>query len=231
MARLNRLCPIGIPQHIVQRGNNRQVCFNGDEDMAAYANWLKEFAEKYQVQIHAWVFMTNHVHLLATPLQENAVSKMMQSLGRQYVRYYNYTYKRSGTLWEGRFKSCVVDSSNYLLLCYRYIELNPVRAEMVSHPEEYKWSSYHANALGIESSLRTPHSEYLSLGNTNEERLSCYRELFRTCLELNSLNAIRSSVNKSLALGDNRFKLQIEENCKRRVTPMKMGRKCKKSLR
>jgi putative transposase len=101
---------------------------------------------------------------------------------------------------------------------------------MVSHPDEYKWSSYHANALGIESSLRTPHGEYLSLGNTNEERLSCYRELFRTCLDPNSLNAIRNSVNKSLALGDDRFKSQIEENCKRRVTPMKMGRKRRESL-
>jgi putative transposase len=174
--------------------------------------------------------MTNHVHLLATPLQENATSKMMQSLGRQYVRYYNHTYKRSGTLWEGRFKSCLVDSSNYLLLCYRYIELNPVRAGMVNYPEEYKWSSYHANVLEVESDLRTPHSEYLNLGNTTEERLNAYRELFRNCLEPNSLNEIRSSVNKGLALGDNRFKLQIEENCKHRVTPMKMGRKRKEYL-
>jgi putative transposase len=129
MARLKRLCPVGIPQHIIQRGNNRQVFY---EDMAAYANWLKEFATKYQVEVHAWVFMTNHVHLLITPQQENAISKMMQALGRQYVRYYNYTYKRSGTLWEGRFKSCVIQSTDYLLLCYRYIELNPVRAGMVS---------------------------------------------------------------------------------------------------
>jgi putative transposase len=159
MARLNRLCPVGIPQHIVQRGNNRQVCFNGDEDMAAYANWLKEFSVKFQVDIHAWVFMTNHVHLLATPRIENGISKMMQSLGRQYVRYFNYTYKRSGTLWEGRFKSCVIQSADYLLKCYRYIELNPVRASMVNYPDEYRWSSYHANALGVESALCTPHDE------------------------------------------------------------------------
>lgn len=171
--RINKCC-----QCRLLAGNNRQVCFNGDEDMAAYANWLKEFAEKYQVHIHAWIFMTNHVYLLTTPLQENAVSKMMQSLGRQYVRYYNYTYKRSGTLWEGRFKSCVVDSSNYLLLCDQYIELNPVRVGVASQPEEYRWSSYHANALGIESSLRTPHREYLNLGGTDEERLSHYVSFF-----------------------------------------------------
>ena len=230
MARLNRLCPVGVAQHIIQRGNNRQVCFNGDEDMAAYSNWLKEFAERYQVQIHAWVFMTNHVHLLATPLQENAVSKMMQALGRQYVRYFNYIYRRSGTLWEGRFKSCVVDTPHYLLLCYRYIELNPVRAAMVNYPEEYRWSSYHANALGKETALRTPHSEYLRLGKTIEERLESYRELFRTCIESDALEAIRSAVNKNLALGENRFKLQIEQNCKRRVSPMQVGRKRKETL-
>jgi putative transposase len=100
MARLKRFCPVGIAQHVIQRGNNRQVCFNGDEDFAAYAHWLKEFAEKYEVEIHAWVFMTNHVHLLMTPQKDNGISQMMQALGRQYVRFYNYTYKRSGTLWD-----------------------------------------------------------------------------------------------------------------------------------
>jgi putative transposase len=112
MARLNRFCPVGIAQHVIQRGNNRQVCFNGDEDFAAYAHWLKEFADKYEVEIHAWVFMTNHVHLLMTPQKDHGISQMMQALGRQYVRFYNYTYKRSGTLWEGRFKSCLVQMTN-----------------------------------------------------------------------------------------------------------------------
>ena len=128
MARLSRLCPAGVPQHIIQRGNNRQACFAPDQDMAAYAHWLAEAAEKYQVSIHAWVFMTNHVHLLVTPSSKDGISKMMQTLGRQYVRYFNYIYQRSGTLWEGRFKSCVVDAEDYLLICQRYIELNPVRA-------------------------------------------------------------------------------------------------------
>ena len=227
MARLSRLCPVGIPQHIVQRGNNRQVCFNGDEDMAAYANWLKEFSIKFQVEIHAWVFMTNHVHLLVTPRLENGVSKMMQALGRQYVRYFNYTYKRSGTLWEGRFKSCVIQSADYLLKCYRYIELNPVRAGMVNYPDEYRWSSYHANALGFESGLRIPHDEYLRLGNSVEERLIAYRSLFQYCLEPDFLKKVRNAVQKNLALGEDRFKQQIEDNFKRRVTLLKVGRRAK----
>ena len=128
MARLPRICLPGIPQHVIQRGNNRQVCFASDEDFAAYAHWLHEYSIKFQVSIHAWGFMTNHVHLLMTPATKDGISKLMQSLGRRYVQYFNYTYKRTGTLWEGRFKSCVVDADNYLLLCQRYIELNPVRA-------------------------------------------------------------------------------------------------------
>ena len=137
MPRLPRLCPVGIPQHVFQRGNNRQICFTTDEDMAAYAHCLHEYASKFQVHIHARVFMTNHVHLLLTPWQENGVSRMMQSLGRIYVRYYNKTYRRTGTLWKGRFKSCLVESTDYLLQCYRYIELNPVRAGMVDDPSDY----------------------------------------------------------------------------------------------
>jgi putative transposase len=225
MARLKRFCPVGIAQHVIQRGNNRQVCFNGDEDFAAYAHWLKEFADKYEVEIHAWVFMTNHVHLLMTPQKDNGISQMMQALGRQYVRFYNYTYKLSGTLWEGRFKSCLVQTSDYLLQCYRYIELNPVRAGMVQHPQDYRWSSYHANALGKESSLRTPHDEYLQLGATEDERKKNYQSLFQYHFDTSVLSAIRTSVSKGLALGDNRFKLQIEENYKRRETPRKAGRK------
>ena len=140
MPRLPRLSPVGIPQHLIQRGNNRQVCFSTEEDMAVYAHWLYDYAMKYIVHIHAWVFMTNHVHLLVTPWQANGVSRMMQSLGRYYVRYYNQTYRRSGTLWEGRYKSCLVESTDYLLQCYRYIELNPVRAGMVEDPSDYFWS-------------------------------------------------------------------------------------------
>ena len=141
MPRLPRACPPEIPQHIIQRGNNRQHCFTSDADIATYAHWLHEAAIKYDVQIHAWVFMTNHIHLLATPSQEHATSLMMQHIGRSYVRYFNHTQARSGTLWEGRFKSCSILDDTYFLVCQRYIELNPVRAQMVSDPADYKWSS------------------------------------------------------------------------------------------
>ena len=142
MARLARIRSTGIPQHIIQRGNNRQVCFGGAEDFAAYAHWLEESSRKHRVAIHAWVFMTNHVHLLVTPETDTGISRMMQTLGRHYVRYFNYAYRRTGTLWEGRFKACAVDAVDYLLVCQRYIELNPVRAGMVNDPGEYAWSSY-----------------------------------------------------------------------------------------
>lgn len=170
MARLKRVAPIGVAQHIIQRGNNRQICFGGDQDMAAYAGWLKEYSIKFGVQIHAWVFMTNHVHLLCTPTKDQGVSLMMQSLGRMYVRYFNFTYGRSGTLWEGRFKSCLVDNEEYLMKVYRYIELNPVRAGMVDDPAEYWWSSYQHNALGRKSKLISWADEYRRLGATDEQR-------------------------------------------------------------
>lgn len=225
MARLRRICPPGIPQHIIQRGNNRQVCFAADEDFAAYAHWLRESSQGYGVAIHAWVLMTNHVHILATPGQPDGVSRMMQRVGRQYVRYFNKAYRRSGTLWEGRFKSCVVDAEGYLLVCQRYIELNPVRANMVGAPADYRWSSYRCNGLGKPSRLWTPHERYLELGNSDKERLLAYRALFRAHIEAAMLNDIRTSTNKGLALGNDRFKAQVEALTGRRVTEQKRGPK------
>jgi putative transposase len=142
MARLTRICLPEVPRHIIQRGNNRQACFGSEEDFAAYAHWLGEYSHRFHVAIHAWVFMTNHVHLLVTPNTEDGVSRLMHTLGRKYVRHFNFTYRRSGTLWEGRFKSCVVEAESYLLTCQRYIELNPVRTGMVDEPGQYKWSSF-----------------------------------------------------------------------------------------
>jgi putative transposase len=225
MPRLPRLTPIGIPQHIIQRGNNRQVCFNSDEDMAAYANWLYESSLKHEVHIHAWVFMTNHVHLLVTPWQKNGVSRMMQSLGRYYVLYFNKAYRRSGTLWEGRFKSCLVESSEYLLRCYQYIELNPVRANMVNSPSDYPWSSYQCNGLGRQSKLITPHEIYQALGITLEERLANYRSLFHSEPEGKVLKEIRHAVNQGMAYGSERFKDEIEANQQRRTRLLKTGPK------
>ena len=224
MARLSRVGPIGIPQHVIQRGNNRQVCFAGEHDFAAYASWLKDGSKKYKVDIHAWVLMSNHVHLLCTPRAPNPVSQMMQSLGRRYVRYFNFSYKRTGTLWEGRFKSCLAQEEIYLLQLYRYIELNPVRAGMVEQPSVYTWSSYAVNALGKTSELCTPHPLYLALGNEAKERQANYRELFKHPVDGKLLEEIRQTANKGMALGNDRFKVEVERLTGQRVTPQKMGR-------
>jgi putative transposase len=213
-----------MPQHVIQRGNNRQVCFADEQDFTAYAGWLKGYSKKYQVDIHAWVLMTNHVHLLCTPRGQNAVSHMMQSLGRHYVRYFNFSYKRTGTLWEGRFKSCLVQEETYLIQLYRYIELNPVRAGIVEQPSDYVWSSYPINALGKVSELCTPHAVYLALGKDANERQASYRELFKHHVDGKLLEDIRLAVNKGMALGSERFKTEIESLSGRRMTAKKMGR-------
>ncbi len=139
MARLSRFVLPGHPQHLIVRGNNRDPIFNADEDYHFYLDKLHDAAKKYQCDIHAYVLMTNHVHLLVTPHTEQGISKMIQMLGRYYVQNFNYTYCRSGTLREGRYKACLIGSEAYALTCYRYIELNPVRAGMVGHPAEYFW--------------------------------------------------------------------------------------------
>lgn len=210
MARLPRISPVGVPVHLIQRGNNRQTCFAAVEDYSAYLSWLKEYSMKFSVAIHAWVLMTNHVHLLCTPQEEGAVSQMMQSLGRRYVQYFNHQYRRSGTLWEDRYKSCLVEAERYLIALYRYIELNPVRAKMVEDPSDYVWSSYQINAMGKKSVLCTPHPEYIRLGITNDERMKNYRALFCHHVGGDLLEEIRSNTNKGMAIGHDRFKDEIE---------------------
>lgn len=224
MSRLPRANPVGVPQHIIQRGNNHQVCFISDQDFTAYLNWLKEYALKFEVDIHAWVLMDNHVHLLCTPQSVGAISYMMQGLGRQYVRYFNYSYERTGTLWEGRYKSCLVQEQGYLLQLYRYIELNPVRAKMVSDPLQYPWSSYQINGLGKHSTLCTPHPLYLSLGGNEQERQSAYRGLLNHHIDEKMLGDIRDSVNRGMAIGSEPFKLEIEKLTGCRMSPKKKGR-------
>lgn len=223
MARLSRLYLPGCAQHIIQRGNNREACFYDEADYQAYLAFLKDAAAKYQVAIHAFVLMTNHVHLLVTPDAEPGVSRLMQAQGRKYVQYFNQTYGRTGTLWEGRYKSTLVDAETYLLTVYRYIELNPVRAGMVSHASEYLWSSYRYNALGTAIKLITPHSQYLDMGKTPEERQRAYRALFRGRMPERDLTAIREATNKSWALGNDRFKAQIETKTGRRAKPQGRG--------
>lgn len=224
MARLARVAPLGISQHIIQRGNNRQICFSNKKDMGVYLNWLKESSIKYQVDVHAWVLMSNHIHLLCTPWKENAVSRMMQSMGRLYVRYFNHNYERTGTLWEGRYKSCLVQNERYLLEVYRYIEQNPVRAGLVEKPEDYRWSSYGINALDLDRELQSPHPQYLALGKTDQERRYNYRKLVMTQVDAEILEEIRLSVNKGVALGNKHFTSLIESQTKQRVTPRKPGR-------
>lgn len=223
MARLPRLFLPGCAQHVIQRGNNREACFYGEADYKAYLAFLKDAATKYEVAIHAFVLMTNHVHLLVTPLDEQGVSRMMQAQGRKYVQRFNFTHGRTGTLWEGRYKSTLVDADNYLLTVYRYIELNPVRANIVAHASEYPWSSYQGNALGKPIQLLTPHSLYRRLGKTAEERQTAYRTLFRGRMAERDLVAIREASHKSWVLGGDRFKRQIETKTGRRSVPAGRG--------
>ena len=223
MARLKRLNLPDIPQHVVQRGNNRQATFFADDDYAVYLDKLKEYGKKYGVKIHAYVLMTNHVHLLVTPETEKGVSQLMQSLGRYYVRYINQTYKRTGTLWEGRYKSTLVDSEDYFLVVSRYIELNPVRANMVENPADYPWSSYHSNAGDKEIALLTPHACYNALGKTLSGRKAAYAELFKGQITARTLEDIRSATNKAWVLGSERFKLQIEAKTGRSSAPSLRG--------
>src|SRR3989344_709001 len=224
MARKPRFTLPGVPQHVIQRGNNREPCFFASEDFRFYLDCLKEAFEKYHCAVHAYVLMTNHVHLLVTPQTEAAVGNLMQSIGRRYVRYVNHTYRRSGTLWEGRYKASLVESETYLLACQRYIELNPVRAGMVAIPGDYRWSSYAGNAFGKADGYLTPHPEFLRLDADPEQRRHVYRELFRHHMENDLLHTIREALNQELVLGSERFKDKIEATLKRRARPGLPGR-------
>ena len=199
-----------VPQHVVQRGNDRQPCFYVADDYRRYLAGLRESAIRYGCLLHAYVLMTNHVHVLVTPSSAGAVSRMMQWLGRQYVGYINGRYRRTGTLWEGRYKSCLVDTERYLLTCYRYIELNPVRAAMVADPADYAWSSYRANAQAGPDIVVVPHAEYLRLGTDQEQRCVAYRALFKDALDDDRLTEIRAYVQQQRALGTPRFQREIE---------------------
>ncbi len=209
MPRRPRLLLADYPLHIVQRGINREPCFFADEDYHCYLHWLEEAAHDCGCAVHAYVLMTNHVHLLLTPTQTGAPARLMQSLGRRYVQYVNRVYRRSGSLWEGRYKSSVIHAEDYLLACQRYIELNPVRAGMVVDPGHYQWSSYSANGLrGLDHRL-TPHALYLSLGATAALRGEAYRALFRADLDADAATEIQAALRLGMPLGTTRFKEAI----------------------
>ena len=224
MPRRPRLSLPNVPLHIIQRGNNRQACFFADEDYRCYLYWLAEYANKSGCRVHAYVLMTNHVHLLISIERAEAAGALMKALGQRYVQYVNRVYQRSGTLWEGRFRSCLIQEETYLLACQRYIELNPVRAGMVAHPAEYRWSSYRTNAQGEMDALVQAHALYNALGSDAASRQVAYRELFRAALEPGLVDEIRRSTNGNFALGDNRFADQVAATIGRRAAPGQSGR-------
>ena len=210
MPRRPRVHLDGVPLHIVQRGHNRQACFFRDEDYNSYLHWLTEALGEADCALHAYVLMTNHVHLLLTPSKAAAVPTLLISLGRRYVQYINRSYRRTGTLWDSRYKSSLVHAESYLLACQRYIELNPVRAAMVKDPAYYRWSSYRTNALGQTDNRIRPHALYQSLAQNDRDRRAAYRALFDTELEHVAINDIRLALHQCQPLGNARFYAQIE---------------------
>lgn len=205
MPRRPRIKLADIPQHIVQRGINREPCFFAEEDYHCYLHWLQKSAADWHCAIHAYALMTNHVHLLVTTARPDGIAKLMQTIGRRYVQYINRSYRRTGSLWEGRFKSSLVQAEAYLLTCMRYIELNPVRANMVNDPAQYRWTSYRHNGLGQADERITPHSLYLALSDDATHRQASYRELFRSELDTEALTDIRLALAQGQPLGSERF--------------------------
>jgi len=228
MPRLGRYFLEDQPLHVIQRGNNRSAIFFHAEDYERYRGWLAEAAAQYGCAIHAYVLMTNHVHLLVTPRSAESLPRAMQSLGRRYVRHVNAAYRRTGTLWEGRYRAAPIDSEAYFLACCRYIELNPVRARMAAHPRDYPWSSWRAHALGAADALVSDHPLYRGLGRGAEDRQKEYRALFRSALAEDFLDALRTATNGGWALGDRRFQREIAAAAGRRATPLPKGRPPKK---
>ncbi len=224
MPRLPRLDVADVAQHVIQRGNDRRPCFFAAIDRVRYLADLREIALREGCRVHAYVLMTNHVHLLITPDAAGRIARVMQALGRRYVRYVNDRYHRTGTLWEGRYKSCPVDGSTHLLRCHRYIELNPLRAAMVADPTDYPWSSFHGNALGRPDPLLQPHRAYLALSDDATLRRAAYRALLAESIDTAELDAIRHHVQRQHAYGSARFRAAIEARLGRRAGPGRMGR-------
>jgi putative transposase len=224
MPRKPRMYLPGVPCHVIQRGNNREATFFSDQDYQYYLECLSDAVTRYGVDVHAYVLMTNHVHLLMSPQKKDSISLTMQSVGRRYVQYINKVYRRTGTLWESRHKASIVDAAHYLIACSRYIELNPVAANMVSHPAEYRWSSYRCNAHGQACSLIRPHQLYLDMGHCNRDRQKAYADLFKSALDKKDVDVIRNAARFSMPTGDNRFKAQIEKALNRKLGYAHRGR-------
>lgn len=224
MPRQARLRIPGLPLHVIQRGNNKGACFRDDRDLHVYLSLLDQLSPPYGCTIHAYVLMTNHVHLLLTPDRPEASSALMKHVGQRFAQYVNRKYERTGSLFEGRFRSCIVDSDGYLLVCQRYIEMNPVRAGMVSHPSRYPWSSYRANAEGLASGIVIPHALYLGLGRDPSERCARYRALFEGEESATELGRIREAMRSGTVLGRESFVGGLADPVRRRVTKGRPGR-------
>lgn len=201
----------GVPVHIVQRGHNRNRCFFAEEDYACYLALLREVLQRTGIELHAYVLMTNHVHLLMTPLNADGFAHAMISVGSRYVRYVNRKYGRVGTLWDGRFRSSLVQTERYLFACQRYIELNPVRAGMVRNPADYRWSSYRSHAFGVHDALVTFDAGYFALGDTPAARRAYYRQTCEASIDKGLLARIRSACDHCQPLGDKTFIRSIED--------------------
>jgi putative transposase len=218
----------GVPAHVMQRGHNRGPVFFAEQDYLEYLRCLKQAADTYGCKVHAYVLMTNHVHLLVTPETRESVGELFQGLGRHYVRYVNETYQRHGGLWEGRHKGNIVQSQSYLLSCMRYIEMNPVRAGMVGHPAQYRWSSYAANALGMSNAILYRHDEYIGLGASPDLRQKAYQELFVGDCDSDVLELLRQSLQSGIPLGNDQFKARIEAAVGKKIGSIGRGRPRKK---
>ncbi len=224
MARLPRYTIKNQPQHIIHRSADELDVFRREDDFLNYYLWLQLAAEQHKLKIHAYILMPDHVHLLASPGTEKSIPKTLQSLGRNYVQYFNDNYNHSGTIWEGRYRATVLNSPEYLLTCSRYIETNGVRNKLAKHPRESYWSSYGYNAQGEEDPMISEHRIYKGLGKTDKERNRAYRALFKTRLSKELENHIYNSTLKGWALGDSRFLARIEKAGNRRATPLQRGR-------
>jgi putative transposase len=224
MPRPPRLDLAGIPQHLVQRGVDRRPCFVLEIHYLEYLRHLLEQAERHRCQVHAYVLMCNHAHLLVTPSEPGGVGRMMQSLGRRYVGFFNFMMERTGTLWEGRFKSCLVDNESYLLRCYRYIELNPVRARIVEDPGSFRWSSFRCNGMGQADPLITPHPAYQSLGSNPQDRIRAYRDFVAQGCQPADADAIRAMTLRQRAFGSDQFRRELEGLHDRPMGFVKRGR-------
>jgi putative transposase len=214
-----------MPQHVIQRGNNRVAMFAATSDYQFFHDCLAAACREHHCRIHAYVFMTNHVHLLMTPATATAIALVMQDVGRRYVRRFNDTYGRTGTLWEGRYRATIVQTERYLLTCQRYIELNPVRAGLAVRPGDYPWSSYRFSALGRRDALVFPHACYLALGATADERRRAYRAICRDAIPESVLAEIRAATNTRWALGSQEFRDDVAKLIHRRVVPAAKGRR------